>query len=229
ARLRQETGPFRVLPLHTFLPANSATELGLDDLRGYDALEPKAFLSAREEIGRFTSAPAVVDVVEPWQLAFGGAALEQWNVASLLLHPQFSFSAATLNDRLSLNLAEVYSGPDGRILRNRSVLPRARWARAGGEAKVVSFHPTRWKIDASSSGGGRLVVANATYPGWVARIDSRPAAIVSPEGRPIEIDVPKGRHVVELIYRPASFWIGVAVSALGLLALALTAARLHPA
>ena len=130
-RLTADGSVYRVLPLHTFLPANTATTLGLDDLRGYDALAVKAFRSEREKLGRFRSVPTHTDVVAPWDLVPGGAELDAWNVKYLLLHPQFAFSAPTLNERLGLDLVEVYSGPDGKLLENRRVRPRARVEREG--------------------------------------------------------------------------------------------------
>ena len=68
---------FRVLPLHTFLPANTATSLGLDDLRGYDALAVRAFRSERETVGRFRGVPTHTDVVAPWDLC------PRWRASSM--------------------------------------------------------------------------------------------------------------------------------------------------
>jgi len=121
-RLRSEPGIFRVLPLHTFLPPESATVYALEDVRGYDALGPRGFRERRREIGRFTRTPTVTDVMEPWDLASGGRGLDFWNVRYLLLHPRFEFDAETFRARLGLDLEEVYSGPDGRILRNQCAL-----------------------------------------------------------------------------------------------------------
>ena len=124
--ISRDPAVFRILPLHTFLPANTATSLGLDDLRGYDALAVKAFRTERERTGRFRGVPTHTDVIAPWDLAPGGAELDAWNVKYLLLHPQFAFSAPTLNEKLGLDLVEVYSGPDGKLLENRRVRSRAQ-------------------------------------------------------------------------------------------------------
>ncbi len=220
----------RVLPLHTFLPANTATSLGLDDLRGYDALAVRAFRVERERVGRFRGVPTHTDVVAPWDLVPGGAELDAWNVRYLLLHPQFAFSAPTLNEKLGLDLVERYSGPDGRLLENRRARPRARVEREGreeGEVRIVERSPTRWLLDAASPSGGTLVVANAGYPGWEARVEGRRVEVGGGVGRRQEIPVPAGRVRVELAYRPRSFRLGLLLAAVSgaLLALVAVAGR----
>lgn len=227
-RLAADPGTHRVLPLHTFLPANTATSLGLDDLRGYDALAVLAFRNERENVGQFRGVPTHTDVVAPWDLVPGGAELDAWNVKYLLLHPQFAFSAPTMNEKAGLDLEEVYSGPDGKLLLNRRVKPRARVEREGreeGAVAVLERTPTRWVFDVTAPEGGTLVVANAGYPGWVARVDGRRASIGGGVGRRQEVAVGAGRHLVEIAYRPLSFRLGLLLSILSTAALALPVLR----
>ena len=215
ARLASDPEPFHILPLHTFLPANSATLLGLDDLRGYDALAVHAWRERRGAIGRFTNTPAIVDVIEPWDLAPGGAALDAWSVKYLLLHPQFAFGAPELNARLDLDLVEVYSGPDGRILANRRARPRVRLEGAPGNALLVGRTAARWTIRTESAAPSRLVVANPMFPGWRAKVDGASSNIESKDGELTQIPVPAGTHDVVLEYRPSSFRLGLGIAALG--------------
>jgi hypothetical protein len=221
ARVRADAAAWRVLPLHSFLPANTATDLELDDLRGYDALGPLAFLSAREEIGRFRDLPNAVDVLEPWDLAHGGAALDLWSVKYLFLHPRFRFGAPELNATLGLDVEEVYTGPDGRLLVNRRAKPRVRLEGAPGSARLLARTPARWRIAADASAPATLVVANATSPGWRASVDGGAAPVVSPVGRPFAIPVPAGAHTVVLEYCPLSFRLGLACAAAALAGLVL--------
>lgn len=210
-RLREDHEVFRILPLHTFLAPNSATDYGLDDIRGYDALAPSGWRHQRMEIGRFFNTLHQTDIIEPWGLVPGGRALDFWNVKYILWHPRLGPEAETLNLRKGLDLEEIYAGPDGKILRNRRVLPRARIE--GGSVRVLARVPTRWVFDVEARADGRLLVANPAFPGWIARVDGRRVpARVSP-GDPIEVPVPVGRHRVELLYRPASFWAGCGLAA----------------
>ena len=223
-RLRSEPGVFRILPLHTFLPPESATTWGLEDVRGYDALGPRGWRERRGEIGRFTRTPTVTDVVEPWDLAPGGRGLDFWNVRFLLLHPGFNFGADAFRARLGLDLEEVYSGPDGRILLNRRVQPRARLEGAG-TVRVEQRLPTSWRLAVDANAATRLTVANPFFPGWTAWLDGASVPLSAKPGDPLEIAVPAGPHRVELLYRPASFRSGCAVALACALALLLVVIR----
>lgn len=223
-RLGAESEPFRILPLHTFLPPDAATAVGLDDVRGYDAITPRAWLREREAMGRFTGTSYVTDVLEPWNLARGGRGLDLWNVKYLLVHPQIAYTAERLNREFDLDLEQVYLGDDGRLLRNRRVLPRAR---LGGEGTVTirGRNATRWRLEVNALADATLVLADPTFPGWRARVDGKRAPIASRIGAPIEIRVPAGGHTVEISYEPVSFRLGVAGAVVALFVLAVVGWR----
>jgi len=228
-RLMQDREQFHVLPLHTFLPANTATQYGLDDLRGYDALGSRPWHVARRAIARFRNPPSMRDVVEPWDLAPGGEALDLWSVKYLVLHPQFRFGAETLNRRLGLDLVEVYGGADGKLFRNRRARPRVRWIGAAAAEIVVRERlPARWSVAVHAPSAGTLLFADPGFPGWTFRVGrDRWAPIDSPDGNPMEVPVPAGRSDVTLAYRPASFRLGLIACALSLVLLAAWCAALH--
>jgi len=207
-RLKSDRDTFRILPLHTFLPPNTATEYGFDDVRGYDALAPRGWRIRREEIGHFVNVPTQRGVLEPWDIRSGGKGLDFWNVKYLLLHPQFAFGAKELNARKGLDLVEVYSGADGRLLLNRRALARARLVRPGRVA-VVERSPTRWAIDVETSTENELIVANPYFPGWQARLGGGPVELTAVPGDPLRVRVPPGRHRIAVLYRPASFRLGL--------------------
>jgi hypothetical protein len=223
-RLRSDGETFRILPLHTFLPSNSATQLGLDDVRGFDSMAPHAWRLVRASMGRFTIDGNVEDVLEPWDLAPGGRALDEWNVKYVLVHPQLPYDAAALNRGFGLDLETVYDGPDGRLLRNRRVLPRARLDGAGTVA-VAERTPTRWVIECSAPAATLLRVANPFFPGWRVRLDDRRVRVEASVGEPFVVPLPAGTHRVELAYRPMSFAVGCVLAAAALAVLAALAAR----
>ena len=224
-RLATEREPFRVLPLHTFLPPDSASAAGLDDVRGYDALSPAPWRRQLEAMGRVERAPTEDQVIEPWGLTPGGRALDFWNVKYLLLHPQFPFGAAEMSSRLGLDLEQVYSGPDGRILRNRRVLPRARLS-APGDLAIVSRDPGAWSFRVGTEKGAILTVADPMFPGWHARVDGRETPMRGAPGEAMAVDVPAGAHRVELVYQPAAFGWGLAAAVISALLLAVAWRRL---
>jgi hypothetical protein len=219
-RLREDHTVYRVLPLHTFLPPNSGTVYELEDVRGYDALGPRAWRATREAMGRFGPAPTVSDVLEPWDLARGGEALDFWNVKYILVHPQLHYDAARFQRELSLDLEQVYSGPDGVLLRNRRVMPRARLT-GPGRVELVARAATRWSWDVKAERDSRMEVANPYFPGWVAHLDGRQVRVEASIGGATRVVVPAGRHRVELVYRPVSFFVGLAVAVVAATVLAL--------
>jgi hypothetical protein len=222
--LRSDRDVFRILPLHTFLPPDSASAIGLDDVRGYDALAPRGWCERRLEIGRFTNAPTVLGVVEPWDLTPGGAGLAAWNVKYLLLSPQFAFGPETFRDRLGLDLEEIYHGPDGRILRNRRVLPRLRLGGAG-EIRIEDRAPSSWRVAVNAESSTYLTIANPFFPGWTVRVDGVAAYFEARPGDPIRVAIPAGSHRVDLLYRPASFRVGCAIAAVAALTLGVVLTR----
>jgi hypothetical protein len=70
-----------------------------------------------------------------------------------------------------------------------------------------------------------LVMADAHYPGWRARVDGKPAPIVRADHVLRGLPLAAGDHRVELEYRPRSFGLGMAVSGLALLILAFAGRR----
>ena len=217
-KLVADRDAFRILPIHTFLPPNSATDYALDDVRGYDALGPHGWIEARRAMGRFGETPTTSDGIEPWELTPGGKALDFWNVRYLLLDPRFVFSAAELNERLGLDLEEIYRGPDGRLLRNRRSKPRARLS-VPGAVVLRQRLPTRWDFEIASLSAGEFLLANPYFPGWRASVDGNPIRLDLPAGAPIRFPVPAGQHRVGIDYHPRSLDWGLGAAACSLLAL----------
>jgi hypothetical protein len=68
---------------------------------------------------------------------------------------------------------------------------------------------------------GLLVVSQVWYRGWQASVDDRPAKLWRANGVLSGVYLEPGQHTVRLDYRPATLWIGIALSALGMLTCAL--------
>ncbi len=81
----------------------------------------------------------------------------------------------------------------------------------------------RMRIEAESDGPGLLVVNDAYWPGWEARIDGRPTEILCADTAVRAIPWPAGRHTLEMRYEPPELRIGMAATVLGALALAAAA------
>jgi hypothetical protein len=91
---------------------------------------------------------------------------------------------------------------------------------AGSPAVVTSFSPHRLTVRVDARGRGLLVLSEIAFPGWRARVDGRPAPVYTADYLLRAIPVTKGRHKVALTYEPASYRVGLFLSALALFAMA---------
>jgi uncharacterized membrane protein YfhO len=62
-----------------------------------------------------------------------------------------------------------------------------------------------------------VVLSDTFFPGWRARVDGQPAEIFQVNAAMRGVLVPKGTHSVTMRYRPASVYLGAALSLLGVL------------
>src|SRR5438034_247237 len=102
---------------------------------------------------------------------------------------------------------------------------------AGAEERVqvVAETPERITLDVVLASPGLLVVGDTWYPGWRARVDGATARILRADHAFRALALTVGPHRVELAYAPLSFRLGAALSALGLVLVALLArARRRP-
>jgi len=65
-----------------------------------------------------------------------------------------------------------------------------------------------------------LVLADAWDPGWRARVDGASVPVLRANIAFLGVALPAGHHTVELVYRPAEVSRALALSAVGLLAVA---------
>jgi hypothetical protein len=82
---------------------------------------------------------------------------------------------------------------------------RVAWRRMDALAADVHLNAPGW-----------LVVVEAHEPGWIARLDGRPAPVLVANGLFRAVAVPTGAHHVELRYRPAGLRAGLVLSALAI-------------
>jgi len=102
----------------------------------------------------------------------------------------------------------------------RAIVPTAK--RPGREKNVwavVEDSIRRIRLSGNSEGGGMVFIGEIFFPGWKSYVDGvvQPIQRVNYYFRGIE--VPPGRHDIELVYAPASFRLGATISLIGLIAL----------
>ncbi len=94
-----------------------------------------------------------------------------------------------------------------------------------GEARLVSKSNAEYRVKTRADSAQLLVVSTRYHRGWKAEIDGSPATVVRTNGDFIGCVVPAGEHEIRLAWAPASHAAGRAISAVGLVLLALSFAR----
>jgi hypothetical protein len=96
-------------------------------------------------------------------------------------------------------------------------LPRSRPSGSWAVARFLSDEPERAVLSTTASADSLLVLTRTWDPGWSARVDGVPVPHLRADLALLAVVLPPGDHRVELVYRPASFRIGLGFSAAGLL------------
>jgi len=239
--LKNQPGLFRVLALNGALPPNTNMLFGLQEIRGYNALETESYLRFLAATGDYPQPLAHFKTL--YFSNFRSRLIDLLNVKYLL-------SDRELRDP---KLALAWEDPSGvRIYENRSVLPRAfllyrahvvrdmdemdyalrdprfdpslvvlleheRPALSGRvdpapTVRVVDYQPEQVIIEVSSQHNGILVLADTWFPGWEAAVDDVRAQILRADMIFRAVSIPPGDHQVVFRYNPPTFRLGVIVS-----------------
>ena len=89
--------------------------------------------------------------------------------------------------------------------------------RADEQVRIVDYAPERVVLSVRASAPGYVLLADAWYPGWVARVDGADAPIHRADLIFRAVQVSAGTHAIVFEYRPTTFYVGAAISALALL------------
>ncbi|HEU0318100.1 MAG TPA: hypothetical protein VFR49_12265, partial [Solirubrobacteraceae bacterium] len=113
-------------------------------------------------------------------------------------------------------------GQSAAALTRRPVIEGAAGAALAGAAPapapalVSASSDTSVTVSVRLARPGYVVLDDLYYPGWSARVDGRPARILAANGAFRAVAAGAGSHVVRFVYRPATVWIGGALTLAGL-------------
>jgi hypothetical protein len=91
-------------------------------------------------------------------------------------------------------------------------------------ARITDYQPNRVAIEARSPVGARLILTDLMYPDWTVTVDGAPAQAQLVEGQFRGVDLPAGTHTVVWSYKPRLVYLGMFVSAVAWISLAIAAA-----
>jgi hypothetical protein len=103
------------------------------------------------------------------------------------------------------------------VLDSEIPMPPVRQLKA--TAKIVRYENSRVRITTWADNEGILVLGDSYYPGWRAFVDGREEVIRRANLFFRAVPLPAGSHTVEFRYEPRSFTVGLAISAITLVAL----------
>jgi hypothetical protein len=111
--------------------------------------------------------------------------------------------------------AAIRAGRDVAAVESGQPVPAGR-----GLVRSLARGAERVVLEVEVAEAGLLVVNDAFWPGWVARVDGEEAPILATNLLARGVVVPAGRHAVTMDYEPAEAHAGIAVTLLGLAACA---------
>ena len=86
-----------------------------------------------------------------------------------------------------------------------------------GTSRILELRHDRVRVEAELRQPGHLVLADTFDPGWRATVDGGRTDIVRANGAFRAVRLGPGRHIVDMVYRPASVVAGGVISAASLL------------
>lgn len=114
----------------------------------------------------------------------------------------------------------VYEDERYQVFRNNKAQSRA-YLINGGQAEITTYTPQKIVIEVDSAQNNTLILSDSYYPGWRAMVDDQAIRINLTNAALRGVDVPAGQHTVAMTYQSLSFTLGLAISIISLICLAL--------
>lgn len=224
----QDQAPFRVYSPSYSLPQQVAASAGLELADGIAPLQLQAYSRFMEkadgvaETGYSVTLPPFATgtpQIDNRKSLPSAGLLGLLNVHYVV--SAFPIDAPGLELASQVGMSWIYALPKAQ--------PRA-WIQAAGSAldSDAAFKPVDEltlspnRITVRTSQAGQLVLAELAYPGWTARLDGNPVPLTAMDGLFRSVALPAGSHVVEFDFEPFSVYLGLGLSALSWIGVALS-------
>ncbi len=236
----------RVLPWGvSIFDQSGSTEVGLNSVFGYQALEPANLIDftsfvpdPRSTAYDVLAASFVVSQVPLDQFTGGDAGLILVDNQENAWVYQRSRALPTIRLVYEVEIIRDESSAKERVHQpdftaaSTAILaqdPDCKIGPAPAEKGMVNLEESKagyWRISTNSDAGALLLIAESDYPGWQATIDGDRVENYQAFSTIRSVCVPAGEHLVEWSYQPRSFFVGGIVSLIALLVMTVGAFKL---
>lgn len=125
-------------------------------------------------------------------------------------------------DALKRLVSENFPFGERVILEKEPPIKRTDVSKIISKVEYQIYEENRSLIKVDTNQDGILFVSDAWYPDWLAFVDGEPIEILRVDFDFRGIPLKKGEHLIEMVYRPKSFYDGVKVSIFSLVVLLAT-------
>ncbi|HSS52767.1 MAG TPA: YfhO family protein, partial [Thermoanaerobaculia bacterium] len=193
-RARSSPEPFRVLADGYDLKPNLAAVYGLWDPRSCDPMQVQASARFVEDGLRSSDGEQRL-------------AVESYLGVRYRLLPK--------RRQLPAPWQPVFHGPGGWIWENPQARPLFVLPAAEGTVRSIRAGSNRFSLETESATGGTVISSVSYVPGWQVEMDDRRSPAFKVNSAFLGFKVPRGRHAVRLVYRPAGWTWGLMLFGLG--------------
>lgn len=98
------------------------------------------------------------------------------------------------------------------VLEKDTKLPEGKYIEGKKEVKLIKDEEEKIVFEVFSPSPAFLVLTDSFYPGWKALVDGRKENILRANYAFRAITIPSGKHNVEFVFKPLSFYLGAILS-----------------
>lgn len=116
----------------------------------------------------------------------------------------------TNDDHRNLELLISKDFPlDRKVLLNEPFDGFEKSSQLNAKTEYIFYSPNKYQIEVDSDKDGLLFVSDIYYPGWEVKVDGKSEKIYKADYAFKAVPVGRGKHLVEFVYNPKSFYVGV--------------------
>jgi hypothetical protein len=205
--LNNQPGIFRIdRENDAILPPETWSAFGLMSPSGYNPLAPYEYVlnySKNFNHSEFISRYSIQDYIDSKKLG-------EYNVKYFLIIKQNK----KIHDSPP-GFKPVFEYNNTIILENLDYQARTETTNQS-PVKILHYSPNKIDIGYDTQSDTQLILRDAYYPGWIAKINGTTTPISKYKNIYRQIELPKGSGTVEFIYQPQSFKIGMYTTFFGI-------------